>query len=208
MLASSNEWGNASFASIFWKSYLINGIISSLNIWWNSPFKPSGLFLYLNISVYSYKFSFEYASLHAINFGTLCYIIIHPKIFPNLPCDSFSDPFLFQSVLFHFHIFVNFFQFSFSYLYQVIFHCKHSLNEVNHLNALKVVLWPKILTVENVPSAHLKRMFFLLSFHFSLKDFLQHFLYSMSTVINSVFIWKCFSFSFLMTRFTGYKILG
>ena len=41
MVASYNEFGSVPSSEIFWKSFRRIGINSLLNVWWNSPVKPS-----------------------------------------------------------------------------------------------------------------------------------------------------------------------
>lgn len=83
------------------------------------------------------------------------FIFIHLKVFSNLLLDFFFDPLIICSVLFHFHISLNFSLFfflllisNFIQLYTSSILCKISV----FLNVLKFVLWTnKWPTLENIP---------------------------------------------------------
>ena len=154
-------FGSILSSSIFWKSLRRMGLNPSLNVWLNSPMKPSGSgllfvgvflitnsiplpvvdlfrfsifswfnfcrffflgiypcllgvkflgvlgsFFFLNVGIHCYKILLELVLLHPISFDAVCLIFICFKILFDFLFQCLH--WLFRSILFYLHVFVNF----------------------------------------------------------------------------------------------------
>ena len=80
MVASLNVFGCVHSSAIFWKNFRRIGISSSLNVWWNSPVKPSGPGL-LFVGSFFWK---------ALFFAARFSLVVESGGYSSLQCASFS----------------------------------------------------------------------------------------------------------------------